>query len=513
MAIDTITTSRHYLTKQVTSLSKTLNEKTVQLASGKSGTTYGAVGNSRLLDLELTQKVKRIEAYEETIVQANLHIETLNLTLERLEDIRIDGKASMDLNDYELQSDGQTRTQATAELLLYEAANLLNTEVAGYYLYGGGVASEDPVTRMDAILDGAGDRAGLRQVMDEFRQANQGPNANGRLDVSALTTNYVAAVPTDSTFTVAEDGAHDFGFDLSSVTSGLTNVSVTGPAGPGTDPDSFDIQFTGQPTLGESISIELTLPPAHDKAVTIELTLAASNTVPDTFALGADLEETAANLRTALNTALEREAATSLRAASDAWAGDSFFNTFAGADPVRVDGPPFDTATATTSGAGTTVEWYVGENTATTDARTDKTAVIDDNLTVNYGVRANEEGLRDLIKALAVFVAADFSGGTQTDELYYGDVAAATRGILAPTSSDESGIVDISTDVSLAYRTVDATSDRHVVQKSSFKTTIEEIEGVDNELLAAEILQLQTNIEASYRASSIVYQLTLADYI
>ncbi|WP_417693675.1 flagellar protein [Roseibium sp.] len=513
MAIDTISTSRHYMTRQITSLSKSLNEKTSQLASGKEGTTYGAVGNSRLLDLELTQKVKRIEAYEETIVQANLHIKTMNLTLDRLENIRIDGKASMDLNDFELQNDGQTRTQATAELLLYEAASLLNTEVAGYYLYGGGVASEDPVSPIDAILDGAGGLDGLRMVMDEFGQANLGANNNGRLDVSALATNYAAAVPTDSTFSITEDGAHDFGFDLASATSNLSNVTLTGPAGTGTDPDSLSVEFTGQPTLGETISIDFTLPPDHTESITLEFTAASSDTEEGAFAIGADLEETAGNLRTAINEALEREAATTLKAASDKWAADSFFDTFGGADPVRVDGPPFDTATATMSGAGTTVEWYIGENDATTNARTDKTAVIDDNLNVNYGVRANEEGLTDLIKALSVFIAADFSGGGETDELYYGALTATTRGILAPTTSDESGIVDIATDISIAYRAVDATSDRHMVQKSSFTSTIEEIEGVDNELLAAEILQLKTNIEASYRASSIVYQLSLTDYI
>lgn len=513
MAIDTITTSRHYLTKQVTSLSKTLNEKTVQLATGKEGTTYGQVGNSRLLDLALTQKVTRIEAYEETIVQANLHIETLNLTLDRMEDIRIDGKAAMDANDYELQADGQTRTQATAELLLYEAVNLLNTEVAGYYLYGGGVASEDPVSAVDAILNGSGDLAGLRDVMDEFAQANLGVNDNGRLDVSALTTNFAGAVPTDSTFTITEDGTHDFGFDIASVTSTLSNVTVTGPAGTGTDPDTFDVQFTGQPTLGETLSIELTLPPDHTESITLDFTAAASDTAEGTFAVGADLEETATNLLAAINQRLEDEAATTLKTASDLWAADSFFDTFSGADPVRVDGPPYDTATATISGAGTTVEWYVGENASTSDARTDKTAVVDDNLTVNYGVRANEEGLSELIKGLATFVAADFSGGADIDELYYNELTGATRSILAPVSSDESGIVDIATDISIAYRTVDATADRHQVQKSSYQGTIEEIEGVDNELLAAEILQLQTNIQASYRASSIVYQLTLTDFI
>ncbi|WP_417685928.1 flagellar protein [Roseibium sp.] len=512
MAIGTITTSRSYMTKQVTSLSKTLTEKTTQLATGKVSSTYGGIGNNRLLDLELSQRVGRIEAYQETIVHANLHIETLNLTLDRLEDLRIDGKSAIDPNDFELQADGQTRSQATAEILLYEAVNLLNTEVAGHYLYGGSNATNDPVAGVKEILDGTLTRAGLRQVVDEFYQANLGPNDNGRLDVSALTTNYAGPTPTDSTFTIAEDGAHDFGFDISAVSSNLTNVSITGPAG-GVDPDSFDIQFTGQPELGESITLEFTMPPAHDEPVVFTFTANSIGGEDDTFAIGADLEETANNLRDAMIARLEKEAQTTLRAASDEWAANSFFDTFAGGEPVRVDGPPFDTATGLVSGAANTVIWYTGENSATTDARADKTAVIDTNLSVNYGARANEDGLTDVIKALATFISADFSDGYDLTKLHYSALSDRMRTVLEPDTADQSGIVDITTEISVAYRTVQSTDDRHDQMRSSYLGTIDTIEGVDNELLAAEILQLQTNIEASYRASSIVYQLSIVDYL
>ena len=57
------------------------------------------------------------------------------------------------------------------------------------------------------------------------------------------------------------------------------------------------------------------------------------------------------------------------------------------------------------------------------------------------------------------------------------------------------------------------TDDRHTQMKSSYLTTVGEIEGVDKDTLAMEILQLQTNLETSYRASSIVFQLSLVNYI
>ncbi|MEH0076551.1 flagellar protein [Pannonibacter sp. Pt2] len=512
MGISSITTSRGYLTQQLNKLSSTLSEKTSQLATGKVSTTYGGVGNQRLLSMELKQKVERIESYEETITMSRLHIKTLNLNLERLEALRIESKSTMDLNNFQLQADGQTSTQATAEILLTEAISLLNAEVGGHYLFGGSDANTNPVLEMSQILDGVDGKAGLKQVMNEYWQANKGPaGSEGRLTVSPLNTVLAAGVPVSSDFSITEDGAHNFGFDIGSVTSSLSNMTLTPPAG--ADPDSFGIEFTGQPQPGEKITIELGLPPDGSKTTKIELTAAVGSAAEGEFLIGADLAETAANLRTAIQSGIQQEAGISLRAASDEWAANEFFNTFNGQVPNRVDGPPFDTATGVVSGAATTTSWYVGENLPTLDPRQDKVAVVDDNLSLGYGVRANEQGLADVVKTLATFVSADFSSNSAMDKKYYGALADGMKAILQPADTDRSGIVDITTEVAVAYKSIENTAERHQIRKSGYNTTVDQIEGVDKELLAAEILQMQTNIEASYRASSIVMQLSLADYI
>ena len=239
MPVSSITTSRTYLTQQLGALNDKLAEKTTQLASGKVGSTYGEIGDRRLLDIELTQKVSMIETYQQTITIANLHLETATMSLERLEDIRRDAKSALDTNDFVIQDDGQTQTQSRAELLLSETLNLLNTEIAGYYVFGGTDAVNDPVAPLEDILNGSGSLSGLRDYMDEFASANLGSANTGRTTTSALTTNYAGLVPTDSTFTIAEDGAHDFGFDIASVASTLSNVTVTGPLAADPDTDSF----------------------------------------------------------------------------------------------------------------------------------------------------------------------------------------------------------------------------------------------------------------------------------
>lgn len=511
MSVGTLVTSRSYLSKQLTSIHRALTEKSTQLSTGKVSSTYGGVGDNRLLDLQLTQKVGQIDSYQETITRANLHLKTLNLTLDRLENLRLDAKSAYDPNDFELEADGQTQTQSTAELLFHETVNLLNTEVAGYYLFGGTDTTNNPVADIDAIMNGSGTLAGFRTVSDEYVQANLGANNNGRLDISALTTNYAGLIPTDSTFTIAEDGAHDFGFDISSVTSGLSNTTITGPGGG--DPDSFDVTLTGQPNQGETISIEFTLPPNHTDTYTLELTATDGQAGENQFLIGADLEETTQNLRDAISSALEEEAQTNLKAIANQWAADEFFDTYNGGTTMRVDGPPYDTATGVVDGSATTVAWYTGENSVTTNPREDKRAVIDANLTLNYGARANEQGITDLMKSLATFVAADFSGGTATDEKYYNTLSQNMRTVISPNADSQSGISNIATDVAIAYRTLEMTEDRHTQMKSSYLTTVGEIEGVDKDTLAMEILQLQTNLETSYRASSIVFQLSLVNYI
>ena len=54
--------------------------------------------------------------------------------------------------------------------------------------------------------------------------------------------------------------------------------------------------------------------------------------------------------------------------------------------------------------AANTVIWYTGD-TGTDPARSTATARIDQSLSVSYGVRANENGIRTLVQNVATFAA------------------------------------------------------------------------------------------------------------
>ncbi|MDJ0932110.1 hypothetical protein [Breoghania sp.] len=93
--------------------------------------------------------------------------------------------------------------------------------------------------------------------------------------------------------------------------------------------------------------------------------------------------DTDANFQIALDEALAEKAGSELKAASHMRASETFFDTYQGKVVDRVDGPPYNTATATRDGSADTVAWYVGDQTVA-DPRSGSSAVIDDNFTVNY---------------------------------------------------------------------------------------------------------------------------------
>ena len=91
---------------------------------------------------------------------------------------------------------------------------------------------------------------------------------------------------------------------------------------------------------------------------------------------------------------MERWRRTKLAAASALTAAAEFFTMGMEANPPqRVNGVPAPTATGLIAGTPTnTVFWYTGEAGPQTDAFETAIARIDQSISVNYGLRANEEG-------------------------------------------------------------------------------------------------------------------------
>ena len=96
-----------------------------------------------------------------------------------------------------------------------------------------------------------------------------------------------------------DDDASPFGFKLASVSSSLSNATVTGPSG---SPASLSVDLSGgNPNDGDSLMLRFNLP----DGTSANLTLTATSSSPpgaNQFSIGATPAATAANLQTALTT-------------------------------------------------------------------------------------------------------------------------------------------------------------------------------------------------------------------
>ncbi len=496
MSISPTGTTSPFMVARLAEMRQQMTELEEQLGTGRRASTYGGLGRERNLDIAFRQRLGQIQSFQQTIGLVGLRMNVLNDVFSGLTDLRQEAKNVIDINNFLIQADGHTQAQTSASITLRETIGLLNSEVAGRYMLSGRTVETRPVVEFDTLFKGTGTMAGLTQVIDERRQADLGATGLGRLDLSIAGT----------TVTLAEDAVSPFGFKIDGVVSTLSNVTITGPAGA---PATFDADFTGQPVSGETIRVHLSMPDGSTTDIELKADPAGIN--PNTFAIGATPADTAANFQAALDTALQEAADTKLRSASAMAAGNDFFDTYQGNPSQRVDGPPFDTATALRDGSADTVAWYVGDNSADSP-RTGVAARIDTGTTVGYGVRANEEGMRFMVQTLAVFTAETFTPGDTTDKSRYQELADRARAALDVPDNVQS-VEQIHIEIASIHKTVDNARQRHISTAGSLTSMIEEIEGVDLQEVAAKMLTLQTRMQATYEATSMLLNLSLVNYL
>ena len=471
-----------------------------QLSTGKKAATYAGLGLDRGVTVGLRSQLSAISSFDATADNVQARINVAQTALGRMSDISNSVKTAMMQGSYGSGAIGANTAQTTAQFSLDEMLGLLNTRAGDHYLFSGRATDQPAAETYDHILNGDGTRAGLKQIISERSQADLGASGLGRLTVTS---------PTATSLSVAEDAVTPFGFKLASVTSSLTNAVVAGPAGV---PPAISVDLTGGvPAIGDSLTLRFTMP----DGTTENLTLTGTTTTPpgaNQFLIGADETITTANLSSALTTAIGKLAATALTAASAVKASDEFFSADASTPPPRVSGPPFDSATAMTTGSSAdTVIWYTGE-TGTDRARSSATARIDPRLAVGYGVRGNEVGIRTIIQNLATLAAVTISPTDPNS----GELSTALNRRLTTNLSGSPGVqsvADIRTDLASAQVSIKAAKDRHQQQTATLADYLQQIEGVSNEDVGAQILTLQTRLQASMQVTSMMYQTSLVNFM
>jgi flagellin-like hook-associated protein FlgL len=498
MSVSSVSSQTSLIVQSLVDMRKQLDSLQQQIGTGKKSDTYAGMGLDRGLAVGLRTQLAAIGGFDDTITNVGVRINLAQTSLGRIADIAHTVKAAA-IAAPAIDASGSTTAQQTASMELREVLGLLNTQAGDRYIFSGRAGDTPSVETFDHIMNGDATRAGLLQVTNERKQADLG-TGSGRLLITQ---------PTGTSVKVAEDAVSPFGFKIAGVTSNLTGSTVT-PSGP---PTASTVDLGGtNPNNGETVRYDLTLPDGSSESLTLTATTSATPG-PNEFTIGANSTITAGNMLTTLNASVAKLADTSLTAASAMAAANDFFNIDAANPPLRVQpSPTFATATTLVPGtAANTVSWYTGE-AGSDPARGTATARVDPTISVSYGLRANEQGIRWVVQNVAALAAMTFS---QSDPNAAARNAALQQRV-APALDVPAGtqkVEDIETELAGAQTTMASATDRHNQTKTTLANMVDHIEGVSNEEVASKILALQTSLQASMQTTALLLKTNLTNYI
>jgi len=421
MSISSINYGNSVLGQSVRNIQNQLSDLSTELSTGIKSTNYAGMGINEGFAIAARTQLANVSAFGTTMTNVNTIIDAGNTALQSLSTIASQVQNNAASTSQNVTASGQTIGQQNAESELSAIVGILNTQVGDRYIFSGTAINTPAVASADAILNGTGSQAGLKQVISERQQADLGTNGMGRLVVTGPTV----AAPTQ--VQVAEDVAGSpFGLKLNSVSSTLTGATVTGPTG---SPAAVSVSLGAtNPNPGDQVSFTFNLPDGTTES--IQLTASSATPLPaNSFAISttlatpaANVAATAANLNSALNSAIGTLANTSLVAASAVEAGDNFFNTDGTLTGTvkqnQVVGPPQGYVSGTTTLSGLPA----GSDTLTTGF------VAGDSITVNgtkltfvaSGATGNQINVTDSVQTLLKKI--DSITGTSTPSTVSGGV-------------------------------------------------------------------------------------------
>ena len=495
MAINGIGSNTSLLGQSVLNIKNQLSSLQVQLATGEKSTTYSGMGTGEGFAIAARAQLSNITGYQTTITNAGTTITAANTALQALASTSSNVETAANSGSQTLNSTGQTAGQVTAISQLSSMLSILNTQAGNGYIFSGAATNTPSVATANAILNGNGAQAGLTQLISERQQADLGTTGLGRLTVSA---------PTTTSVSLTQDSS-PFGIKLGAVSSTLTGATVTGPTG---SPPAISVALGAtNPNPGDQLNITLNMPDGTTQS--IQLTATTTSPPPTgSFTIGATPAATAANLQTALTASITTVASTSLVAASAMEASSNFFDQ----PPLRVSGPPFNTATSLVNGtSANTVSWYTG-GTTTGSARATQVAQIGPSQTVDYGIQANEQGIASQLQAIAAFAAFTVSPTNANATAQISQMSASVAQALSVQPNQQS-IQDIQTDLANAQATMSTASSLQTQTKSALQDIVSQTETVSPDEVASQILALQTSLQASYQTTSMLAQLSLVKFL
>jgi flagellar hook-associated protein 3 FlgL len=496
MSISTVAANISPVIQSVLEMRRKLDDLQRQLGTGMKADTYAGLGPHSGLAIGLSRQLDAITSFNDTITVVGTRISVGQMALSQVAEVGQQVKSATLLPNFNIDGTGQTSQQKSAYYQLDQILSLLNTQVGDRFLFSGTAVTQPSVETTDHILNGNGAQAGLKQLILERNQADLGATGLGRLVIPAAAGTNVS---------ISEDVAGSvFGFKLAAVNSTLTGAVVTGPAGA---PPLINVNLAANPNSGDKITFTFNLPDGSTEDLTLEATT-STTPGPNQFTIAATPAQTAINFQAALTASVGTLAGSALSAASAIAAAGNFFAN----PPQRVATVPFNTATALAPGTpANTVSWYIGEN-GPNPPRSTAVARVDPAIVVSYGLRANEQGIAWVVQQVATLAATAYSPTDPNAQASY----TALNQRLNTTLTIPQGVQkidDISASLASAQAAMETAKDRHQQTEKTLTDILQSIETADPNLVGAQILTLQTNLQASLQTTAMLSQLSLVNVL
>ena len=136
------------------------------------------------------------------------------------------------------------------------------------------------------------------------------------------------------------------------------------------------------------------------------------------------------------------------------------------------------------------------------------TAEIDENYRIDYGVQANDDGFRDLMRGLAMLAT--------TDPAEITDTGAYTSWINAASAALNSGVKSVlaaEAHTGTMQSLVENASDRLSAKREVLSLHISDLESVDPYEAATRLTSAQTQLQASYAVTARLSQLSFLNFM
>ena len=136
-----------------------------------------------------------------------------------------------------------------------------------------------------------------------------------------------------------------------------------------------------------------------------------------------------------------------------------------------------------------------------------QSAEVDNNQSLQYGIRANDPAFQTVMGALFSLATANLSTSTQAG---FRQIAARAAADLQTGSHD---VATLASNLGVTQKTLDDTQTRQQNFVTTLKTQLSNLDDVDMATAVSQLTQTQTQLQASFQLLSTMKNLTLANYL